>query len=90
MEIKKENLTELNDIDLEEVAGGTGASSGKQVTITGDYVRFRRTKDSSDLSNVICQLRKGTVVTLVNRGTYWCRIIYKGQEGFVGSDYVSA
>ena len=90
MTFEDKDLNALENTELEEVAGGAGTSSGKTVTITGDYVRFRRTKDSSDLSNVICQLRKGTQVTLVNRGTYWCRIVYKGQEGFVGSDYVSA
>lgn len=57
------------------------------VYITGSSVNFR--KGSSVESEVIDTLPIGTGLKRTGIGDIWSRVIYKGQEGYVGNKYLS-
>lgn len=52
------------------------------------FVYLRSTRSSSNLSNVICQVPSGTVVTVLEWGGPWSRILYNGMEGYMVTNYL--
>ena len=52
------------------------------------FVYLRSSPSSQNLSNVICQVPSGTVVTVLQRGDLWSKIQYNGYEGYMVSSYL--
>ncbi len=83
------NAVELNEQEMEEVAGGKGIS-GKRVKATGDvHVRKYADRDSDDLGI----LYTGDTATYMGdkkkdyRGVVWYKIAFHGGKGWVSSKY---
>ena len=52
------------------------------------FVYLRSSESSSDLSNVICQVPSGTVVTVISWGQWWSLIQYNDVQGYMVTHYL--
>ena len=52
------------------------------------FVYMRSTRSSDSLANVICQVPSGSVVSVVEWGKLWSRIVYNGMEGYMVTNYL--
>lgn len=59
----------------------------KSGTITGDLLNVRNSASST--APVIGKLAKGTVVNVLNQDNNWTCILFKGQQAWVSSEYIS-
>ena len=87
--IENNNIVELNEESLEEVAGGKGGSKQK-VKATGDvYVRKGPDRDYAEIG----LLYTGDKAPYLGdrkkdyRGVTWFKVSYKGKTGWVSSKY---
>lgn len=52
------------------------------------FVYLRSTRSSESLTNVICQVPSGSIVTVVEWGDLWSKIRYDGLEGYMVTNYL--
>ncbi|MBR3739399.1 MAG: SH3 domain-containing protein [Clostridia bacterium] len=52
------------------------------------FVYLRSSRSSNGTANVICQVPSGSVVTVVEWGQWWSKILYNGMEGYIVTHYL--
>ena len=83
------NGIELNEQELEQVAGGKKAHQTVTVVLDNAPVRRRPGRDAQ----VLGRLRKGTVVSFLGEtrrtsdGLTWMKVNYNGEEAWVSDKY---
>lgn len=65
----------------------TARAADGAATVTASAL-YMRSEPSTSSSAVTC-LPRGTVVVVMDDGEDWCKVWYRGQEGYMSSDYLS-
>lgn len=68
--------------------GPTDGTAAAVWNENSSFVYLRSSKDSSNTLNVLAQVPNGAYVTVLERETFWSRIVYNGMAGYMASRYL--